>query len=144
MDVSTLEDALLKTIRDARLDVETVERYAGQLEQEIDEMPFGASAIFAMYDGSDLERGDNRTFFETCALSTVVACRNLSGRGDAQVDAYALLRQLRELLTNHRLGLEIEPLTPKRVELVFVSGELCVYGIRWETWFEALPPLSPQ
>lgn len=143
MTVAEIEALLIQTIRDGLPEVETVARYAGQLEQEIDEMPFGSSAVFCLYDGSGLERADNQMLFESAAFSTVAACRNLSGRGDAQVDAYTVLQQLRELLTNQRLGLEIEPLTPTRVELVFVSGALCVYGIRWETTFEVIPITAP-
>jgi phage gp37-like protein len=139
MTIAEIENALLQRVRDHLPEVETVERYAGQLEQEIDEMPFGSSAVFALYDGSDMTRADNQFFFDNAAISTVIACRNLSGRGNAQVDAYALFAQVRDLLTNQKLGLEIEPLTPTRIELVFVSGPLCVYGIRWQTAFEYTP-----
>lgn len=135
--------ALIAEIKLSLSTVRTVEGYSGQLEAEADQLPFLDPAVFVVYSGSTPTRVDNRMFFESAKFLALACCRNLQGRTAAEGDAVTLARQLVELLTNAKLGLDIEPLTPTLVELVFISGDLCVYGVHFETTYSYVPTNAP-
>jgi phage gp37-like protein len=143
--VAAIVTAMIEAILSGLAGARTVDRYAGQLEpDEAGNLVFVDPAVFVVYNGSTRTRIDNRSFSEAVRFSTLVACRNLATQAAAEADALTMSAALVDLLTNSRLGIaDIDPLTPGPTELVFVLGDLCVYGTSWETTFIYTPTIAP-
>lgn len=138
MLLTEIEDAMVAAIKAGLPDLKTVESYAGQLEGEIGTLTAKLPAVFVMYSGGTITRDAYGDATHVENFTTLVACRDLRGKKQSRTKdggAYDILNALEATLTDQDLGLEIDSLTGKSVDLVFVAGSLVVYAIEWSTGY---------
>lgn len=135
-----IEDALIAAIRSGVPGLKAVESYAGQLEQEAKTLLTGCPAVFVMFGGFATAQDEyaGKTFKPR--FTVAVAARDLRGQKQARTKsggAYDIIKALLELLEGNALDLEIEPLSVVSGAPVYVSGALAVYGLEFETDYQA-------
>ncbi len=135
----TVEDKIIEEIK-AYIDyVPTVESYAGQLEQDLKQLPIKVPAIFITYGGSTFEWIDGPNHNEEVVFSVLVASKNVRGEKRARKAAYGCYQMINDVLvvlTNQTFDLQIEKLVPIRTSLVHVSKTIVIYGIDFKTNFD--------
>jgi phage gp37-like protein len=141
MDFETIEDSIINELKTQVSYLKTVETYAGQLEQDIEGMPVRFPAAYVAYDGSNFFPGDvgGPGPRETCTFSVFVCARNLKGQKEARKEpggAYDMVKDLLAALVNKNFGLDIEPVRPMRVSLLFAGKETAIYSLAFITGFE--------
>jgi phage gp37-like protein len=141
MTFSDIESGLIEAIRAGLPYVPTVETYAGQLEGEIESLPMQWPAVFIVYSASEFSLVDGPNMAETCEFSLLVAAQNLRDqaavRQDAAEGCYRMITDLLALLTNQRLGLDMQGLLPVRVALVHTSRSITIYGVDVRASFDS-------
>jgi hypothetical protein len=73
-------------------------------------------------------------------FSVLVAAKDLRGSEEARKKsqgAYDLVKDVLAALTNKNFGLDIERLRPVRVSLVYIGRGVAVYGMDFQTSFDA-------
>jgi phage gp37-like protein len=139
MDFEQIEDSIISTLKAALPYAQTVETYAGQLEDSIESLPVRFPAVFVVYSGSTFAPVDGPNHRESVEFSVLAVSKNLRGDRAARKDvqgAYEMVNDVITALTNKDLGLDIEPLRPLRVSNVFAGKGLAVYGMDFETGFD--------
>lgn len=141
MNFETIESAIKARIQTELPYLRTLETYAGQLEDEIDKLVLSFPAVFVAYQGSSFEWVDGETYNETAEFVALVAAKNLKSgaaiRTDPVSGAYRLIKDVAAALTNQNLGLDIERLRPTQRSLVYSSKTAIIYGLNFQTNFDA-------
>jgi len=135
----TIEDKIIAELNSYIPYVETVDSYAGQLDQDLKSMPMKLPAIFVSYGGSTFEWIDGPNHRETVDFSILVAAKNARGEKSARKAAYGCYQMINDVLvvlTNMDFGLDIEKLVPKRTSLIFAGRTIVVYGIDFQASFD--------
>ncbi len=141
MDFESIEDSIITELKTQITYLKTVETYAGQLEQDIESMPVRFPAAYVAYDGSNFFPGDvgGPGPRETCTFSVFVCAKNLKGQEEARKEtggAYDMVKDVLAALVNKNFGLDIEPVRPMRVSLLFAGRETATYSLAFITGFE--------
>lgn len=151
--IDIIELAMIERLRAGLGPSIAVESYQGELE-DISKVIATVPACWVTYGGckgiaSPSTSRAKRNVPGTYAV--MVAVQNLASESagrlgaNGEVGTYQLLMAVLKLLTNQRLGLKIDPLDPKKVQVIinghFEAAGLKVYGLEFETkWqFECLP-----
>jgi phage gp37-like protein len=144
MNFETIETAILDRLKVDLPYVQTVETYAGQLEEEIEKLPLRFPAVFVVYKGSGFEWVDGATYNEGAEFTILAAAKNLKSpalaRKDQAAGAYRLGTDILAALTNQNLDLNIELLRPVRCDLVYISKTVAIYGLDFQTSFDNAYP----
>lgn len=139
MDFEQIEDKTIERIKAQMAYIRTCETYAGQLEGEIESLVINYPAIFISYGGSVIDWIDVINVNEVAELNLLVCAKNLRGQAAARKDAYGCYQMIVDTLaalTNQTFGLAIEKLKPIKIEPVFFSKTIFVYGIKFQTNFD--------
>jgi len=139
MTFEDIEDKIIQEITTNLTYIKTVETYAGQLEQEIKTLPIKFPAVFVVYAGSTYQWVDGPNHQEICKFTILVVAQNLRGQKSARKDTYGCYQMINDVLntlTNKTFSLDIEKLKPVRVDLIYVSASIAIYGIDFETSFD--------
>ncbi len=139
MNFEDVEDKVLDELKGQITYAKTIGTYAGQLAEDIEEALGIFPAIFIVYAGSDLEWVDGPNYNEKCIFTVFVAAKNLRGqvttrKGDH--GCYEMIKDVLATLTNKTFGLEMERLTPLKVENIYISKTMAAYGIDFQTKFD--------
>ena len=139
MDFTDIETAIKARITAQLTYAKLVETYAGQLEAEMDKLPIAFPAVFVAYGGSTLDWVDGRSFNDTPVISVIVASKDLRGPKDLRGGEYGCYRMIKDILaaiSNETFSLEILPMKPVKVSLIFISRTMAAYGIDFQTNFD--------
>ncbi|MBI5410172.1 MAG: DUF1834 family protein [Nitrospirae bacterium] len=139
MTTEDIEDKIITEIKTQMTYVKTVETYAGQLEGEIDKLPIIYPANYVSYVVSDFEWIDGPNWKETCQFSVLVCSKNLKGNEalrKANYGCYQMIEDLKTNLINETFSLAIEKLQIVRVQLLFITKTVAVYGVDFQTSFD--------
>jgi phage gp37-like protein len=146
MDFETIENSLLTRLGAELTYLKTLETYAGQLEDEIEKLPLLFPAVFVVYKGSGFEWVDGALYNETVEFTVLAAAKNLkspeAARKDPSTGAYKLVKDVLAALTNQNLALDIEHLRPIRTDLIHTSKTVVIYGLDFQTSFDAAFPAT--
>jgi phage gp37-like protein len=140
MDFEQIEDAIINGLKSGVSYLRTVETYAGQLEGDIGKLTIRFPAALVAYGGSGFKRVDGPNHQESVDFSVLVAAKDLRGSEEAKKKsqgAYDLVKDVLAALTNRSFGLDIERLRPVRVSLVYIGRGVAVYGMDFQTSFDA-------
>ena len=102
-------------------------------------------AVLVVYDSSNYGKLAKGVFDERMRFRVLVASRNLRGekatrRGDvAMVGTYQMLRDVRGLLANQSLGLDVGPAEPVVERFVVNTREASIYEAVYETRVDFAP-----
>jgi phage gp37-like protein len=139
MNFKDIEDKIISEIKTQLTYVRTVETYAGQLDGKIDELPIIYPAAFVSYAGSTYDWVDGPNYNEICEFSILVCAKNLRGNEAIRKDTYGcyqLIEGVKTNLINKTFGLAIERLKILRVQLVYISKTVAIYGVDFQTNFD--------
>ena len=138
-----LEEKIIAKIETAQK-FKTVAGYAGEFDREnLSGLIPSFPACYVMIETVPIVRLDNIQFGETITFSTLICTASLRSRDAARTEAFQLIRPLLNTLANQTLVMDIEPLTPRLINLVFVDKDITVWAIRWETSAIETPTTLP-
>ncbi|MDR2018566.1 MAG: DUF1834 family protein [Syntrophobacterales bacterium] len=141
MDFTDIEDRIKTAIRTAIPYAKLVETYAGQLEGDMEKLPMSFPVVFVAYGGSALDLVDGQSYNDAPTFSIVVAAKDLRGAKDlreGEHGCYQMIKGVLGAIAGQTLGLDIWPLKPVRVNLIFISRIMAAYGIDFETSFDSI------
>jgi phage gp37-like protein len=139
MDFIDIETAIKEAVAARMAYTKLVETYAGQLEGEMEKLPIAFPVVFVAYGGSTLTWVDGRSFNDTPVFQVIVAARDLRGPRDLKGGEYGCYRMIKDVLaavSNETFGLEMLPMKPVKVSLIFISRTMAAYGIDFHTSFD--------
>ena len=157
--ISAIEEAIKARIAGAGLPYKpTVATYGGEFDEGLESVVRSFPAIWVVFagDGPGKPLASNRRVWRFPAtFAVIVAARNLRSeaatrKGDAaKVGTYAMLRDVRRLLLNQDLGLEIEELAPGRTRTLvnarLKNNAVSAYASEWHTSYDVvIGELAPQ
>ena len=151
--IAQVEDAVLSRLNQAPIGpvgaggyARIVESYQGELEDEdLQKVLKLFPAVLVVYDSSNYGKLAKGVFDERMRFRVLVASRNLRGekaarRGDvAMVGTYQILRDVRGLLANQSLGLDVGPAEPVAERFVVNTREASIYEAVYETRVDFAP-----
>ena len=133
MTYEDLEDKIIARVKDQVRKLKSVEAYAGQLEQEIEQLAVQVPAAFVVHLGSKFKWVDGSTYMESPEVGVLLVQRVSPSTGKA---SRAVLESTTEALTHQTLGLDMERLMPVHQELVFTNTRIEVRSIRFQCSFD--------
>ena len=137
----TIEDAIIDAIRNASdmSYLATCEHYAGQgfAEEDLRELSVNFPAVFVILAEMPVEKIDEINYNLQPLFRVLAAAENHMGRDDAKKAAYAIVKDVLAVITNNTFGLAIESLTLRSVQLVYIDNYRAVYGLEFQTDFDA-------
>jgi len=145
MDFEDVENKILEELQTPTLQgapdmtyIATCEHYAGQgfSEEDLQRMAVSFPAVFAILGDMPAEKQDELNYNFQPQFRILAAAENARSRDDAKKDAYKIVKDILQVLTNRTLGLEIEKLTLTRVSLVYIDDSRAVYGVEFQTNFD--------
>ena len=138
MDFKTIEDKIIVELKNAIPYVNTVETYAGQLEDEIKKIPILFPALFVAYQGSKYEWIENENYNASIGFIIFCAAKNLRGsdRIKGEQGCYQMIEDVLSALTNKTLNLEIERIKPLSISFEYVSKGIAIYSVEVQTNFD--------
>jgi phage gp37-like protein len=144
--IGEIENAIIETIRNASgmAYLKTVASYGGQFDDDIGKVIRAYPAVWVVYAGGGKPVKVGPDKWRTPAnFAVMVAARNVRNeaatrKGDAnEVGTYQILKDVRNLIINQDLGLEITRLEPGAVRTLYntvVNGKaLSVFSQEWST-----------
>lgn len=139
-----IESAVMEAVGSGVTGLRSVERYAGQLEADLESMAVRLPAVFLVSGGSEFSWVDGRTCRETVEFSVLLAYRisGTGGTGGATTpdnSGRELLEDLLEELTNLLVtvdGEAAERLMPVSAELLFTNRLVAVHALTFRTGFD--------
>ncbi|MDA8168677.1 MAG: DUF1834 family protein [Nitrospiraceae bacterium] len=139
MKFGDMEEKILAALEGGLPYLKTVGTYAGQFEADVKTMPAPFPAAYVVYRGSSFEPVDSANHMETADFTVLAAARGFSGGEDLRKSGYGIYRMTDDIiltLTNQRFGLDIAPVRPLRLSLVFASKTVAVYAVDFRTSFD--------
>jgi phage gp37-like protein len=146
--LAEIENGIVATIKAATgmLYLKTCDSYAGQIDEGLNEVVRSYPAVWVTFGGSakPTKTGAN-TWKVPATFVVMVAARNVRNEKAArvgtvnEVGAYQILKDVRALLLNQDLGLEIERLAPGAIKTLYNTkvgkDALAIYSQEWTTAF---------
>lgn len=155
--LATIEQAFVARIKSAAAlnYLKTVDSYAGQLDEGLGEVIRAYPAVWVTFAGSakPIKSGSN-TWKIPVTFVTMVAARNVRDEKAArvgtvnEVGAYRILKDLRTLMLNQDLGLEIERFAPGAIKTLYNTkvgkDGLAIFSQEWTTAFVEHAPTEEE
>ncbi len=123
-----------------------VDSYQGELEDEdLSRVLRLFPAVLVVYDSSRYSKSAKGVYDETMRFLVVVASRNLRGekaqrRGDVEMTGtYQMLRDVRGLIANKSLGLDVGPPEPVAERFVINTRDASIYEATYEISVDFTP-----
>lgn len=146
--LATIESAIVKTITSSpgMAYLKTCDSYAGQLDEGLSEVVRAYPAVWVTFAGSGKPaRSGANTWKVPATFVVMVAARNVRNEKAArigtptEVGAYQVLKDVRTLLLNQDLDLEIERFAPGAIKTLYNTrvgkDALAIYSQEWTTAF---------
>ena len=151
--ITQVEDAILAAINAAPIGpvggagyARIVDSYQGELEDEdLSRVLKLFPALLVVYDSSRYTKSAKGVYDETMRFLVVVASRNLRGekaqrRGDVEMTGtYQMLRDVRGLIANKSLGLDVGPPEPVAERFVINTRDASIYEATYEISVDFTP-----
>jgi phage gp37-like protein len=137
-----IEDAIVSELESALPYLRKVETYAGQVEDLTGLFVIPSPSVFVVYAGTEPLHVDNLTVEEDTTFTLLVVTKNLRGeeearKGDgAKRGAYEVMEDVKAVLVNNTLGMDVEALRWLRTNLVLSGEQATVYAMDFYTSFD--------
>lgn len=128
LQASGVLTALNATIASYHGEIDDLVKQAGQLTVKL-------PAIYVLYGGSNFDESANRSYDDEMSFTVIVIAKDL--RGDAKLKAaiHPILEELKTVLIDNNLDLDIEPLHPLRIEPSLITKLFSIYSFDFKTSF---------
>lgn len=136
--IGQIEDAIISELQGSALGAvcRTIAVYHGEINdltakagQLMSQLP----AVYLLYAGSDFEEPANLSFDDIRTYMVVCMAKDLRGDLNLRAAIYPMLESIKSTLIGNNLGLDIEPLKPRKIEAVMVTGIISIYSFDIET-----------
>lgn len=136
--IADIEDAIVTALTGSDLaDIaKTIDSYHGEIDDLVGEakrLTVLLPAVFVLYAGSLFDEKANRSFDDEQKFTVVVIAKNLRSRGAQRDGMYEILEELKAVLIDNNLDLDIEPLHPLKIEASMVAKGLSIYSFDLKT-----------
>jgi phage gp37-like protein len=136
--ITEIEDAIVAQLKASDLIhvCKTIDSYGGELDDLITEaetliIPFPVT--LALFSGSIFDEVANRSFDEELTFTMVNMAKSLRSRAQVKTGIYEILEIEKAVLKNNNLGLNIEPLHPKKIEAILSTKIFSIYTFDFKT-----------
>lgn len=139
--ITQIEDAIVAKIQASAVLTAlnaTIASYHGEIDdlvKQAAQLTIKLPAIYAFYGGSAFDESANRSFDDEMNFTVIAIAKDL--RGDAKLKAamYPILEELKTVLIDNNLDLDIEPLHPIRIERTLITKLFSIYSFDIKTSF---------
>lgn len=150
--ISVIEEAIKLRIAQAELPYKpTVATYGGEFDEGLEAVVRSFPAIWVVFAGEGPGKplaASRRVWRFQATYAVIVAARNLRSeaatrKGDARkVGTYTMIQDVRRLLLNQDMGLDIEELAPGRTRTLvnarLKSNSVSAYSMEWHTAYDVV------
>lgn len=137
--ITQIEDAIVAELQESAVLTAlkaTVASYHGEIDDLVklaDQLTVKLPAIYVLYGGSNFDESANRSFDDEMIFTIIAIAKDL--RGDAKLKAamHPILEEIKTVLINNDLGLNIEPLHPIRIEPTLITKMFSIFAFDLKT-----------
>lgn len=139
--ITNIEDAIVSALQGSGYLISacrTIASYHGEIDglvSEARQLIIPMPAVYVVYGGSEFVESANRSFDDEMTFTVIVIAKDL--RADAKLKAaiYPILEEVKTVLIDNNLNLDIDPLHPERIEPTFISKMFSIYSFDIKTYF---------
>lgn len=128
LKASNVLTALNATIASYHGEIDDLIKLAGQLTIKL-------PAIYALYGGSSFDESANRSFDDEMHFTIVAIAKDLRGDDKLKAAMYPILEEIKAILIDNNIDLNIEPLHPLRIEPSLITKLFSIYSFDLKTSF---------
>jgi hypothetical protein len=92
-------------------------------------------AVYVIYGGSAYDESANRSYDDEMSFTIIVIAKDLRGDQKLKAAMYPILEELKAVLIDNDLDLDIEPIHPIRIEPTIVTRVFSIYSFDVKTSF---------
>ena len=137
--ITQIEDAIVAKLQASAVLTAlnaTIASYHGEIDdlvKQAKQLTVKLPAIYTLYGGSNFDESANRSFDDEMSFTVIVIAKDL--RGDAKLEAamYPILEEIKTVLIDNDLGLNIEPLHPIGIDSLLVTKMFSIFAVEFKT-----------
>lgn len=137
--IEQIEDALISKLQaSATLSLlcKTIASYHGEIDDLVSltsQLTIPLPAVYVLYGGSVFDEAANRSYDDEMTFTIVVIAKDLRGDQKLRAAMYPILEEVRTVLIDNTLDLDIEPIHPIRIEPTLITKLFSIYSFDIKT-----------
>jgi phage gp37-like protein len=139
--ITEIEDAIISTLKGSTMNsyckkIDSYQIEGGDLEEQIRLFAGQLPCLLVVYSGGEFEHLLSGVQDKSMTFSILLCAQSLRGKGEARrglVGAYQMLDDLRFVLTNNVLALNIDPMLPTREATEINTKNFSAYSMEFKT-----------
>lgn len=139
--IEQIEDAIIAKLQaSAPLAAmcKTIASYQGEIDDLIaqtSQLIIPLPAVYVLYGGSDYDELANRSYDDEMTFTVIPIAKDLRGDQKLKAAMYPILKEIKAVLIDNSLGLDIEPIHPVRIEPTLITKLFSIYSFDIKTSF---------
>lgn len=137
--ITQIEDAIVTNLQgSAQLSAlcKTIESYHGEIDDLVSQasqliMPL--PAVYVLYGGSVYDETANRSYDDEMDFTVIAIAKDLRGDQKLKAAMYPILEEVKTVLIDNDLDLDIEPIHPVRIEPTLITKLFSIYSFDIKT-----------
>lgn len=126
LKASSALSAICKSIASYHAEIDDIVSIASQLTIQL-------PAVYVLYAGSTFTESANRSYDDEMTFTVVIVAKDLRGDQKLKASIYQILEEVKTILIDNNLDLDIEPIHPVRVEATIITKLFSIYSFDIKT-----------
>lgn len=139
--IQEIEDAIINDLRSSpnlSIMCKTIAPYHGEIDNLVSltsQLIIPLPAVYVIYGGSVYDESANRSYDDEMSFTIIVIAKDLRGDQKLKAAMYPILEELKAVLIDNDLNLDIEPIHPIRIEPTLITKMFSIYSFDIKTSF---------
>ena len=137
--ITQIEDAIVAELQGSATLAslcKVISSYHGEIDDlvsQVSQLTIALPAVYVLYGGSAYDETANRSYDDEMDFTVIVIAKDLRGDQKLRAAMYPILEEIKTVLIDNELDLDIEPIHPVRIEPTLITKLFSIYSFDIKT-----------